>query len=399
VVIGAGLGILADELFGLTTEQAALRRIATLATLGVPRTELLSAVADEVGNLLAADSAFVGQLGPDGLVTILAGWGRGAPGVAVGERRKASRHTAAAATLVTAEPARSDDDERASPEARKFMRSVGTRSEVATPIVVEGRLWGVVDASSSRVVLPASTERRMLTFTDLVATAIANAESRVELAASRARIVAASDETRRRIERDLHDGVQQRLVSLALDVRAAQSTLPPAVADVRAELTLVVESLTAALDELREIARGIHPAILSEGGLGPALKTLARRAPVPVDLDVRVEDELPEGVEVAAYYAVSELVTNTAKHASASHVDVAVTSAGGVLHIVTCDDGIGGADPAAGSGLVGLRDRIETLGGTLAVRSPRGDGTAVEVALPLNGDRASHAVPVHTSGL
>src|SRR4051794_5667314 len=174
----------------------------------------------------------------------------------------------------------------------------------------------------------------MLNFTELVATAIANAESRSELAASRARIVTASDEARRRVERDLHDGVQQRLVSLALGVRAAQSALPPALTEVRSELARVVEGLTSALDELREISRGIHPAILSQGGLRPALKTLARRAPIPVALDVRVEDKLSDSVEVAAYYAVSELVTNTAKHAQASSVNVAVTSADGVLHIV-----------------------------------------------------------------
>ncbi|MDT4914076.1 MAG: hypothetical protein QOC66_3204, partial [Pseudonocardiales bacterium] len=222
------------------------------------------------------------------------------------------------------------------------------------------------------------------------ATAIANAESRYELAASRARIVAASDHTRRGVERDLHDGVQQRLVSLALEVRAAQSALPPATTEVRAELTHVVEGLADALDELREISRGIHPAILSEGGLGAALKTLARRAPIPVVLDVRVEDKLSDGVEVAAYYAISELVTNTVKHAHASTINVAVTSAGGVVHIVARDDGIGGADPARGSGLVGLRDRIEALGGTILLRSPNGEGTAVEVALPLDGDR--HAV-------
>ncbi|MCW2596744.1 MAG: Oxygen sensor histidine kinase nreB, partial [Jatrophihabitans sp.] len=248
-------------------------------------------------------------------------------------------------------------------------------------------LWGVIGASSSRALFSADSQQRMLNFTELVATAIANAESRSELAASRARIVAASDQTRRHIERDLHDGVQQRLVSLALEVRAAQSALPPAVTEVRAELSHVVEGLAGALDELREISRGIHPAILSEGGLGAALKTLARRAPIPVALDVCVEDMLSDGIEVAAYYAISELVTNTAKHAHASAINVAVTSADGVVHIAARDDGIGGADPARGSGLVGLRDRIEALGGTISVQSPKGEGTAVEVALPLGGDR------------
>jgi signal transduction histidine kinase len=242
-------------------------------------------------------------------------------------------------------------------------------------------------ASSRHRKLPADSEQRMASFTEIAATAIADAESRSELAASRARIVAASDETRRRVERDLHHGVQQRLVSLALEVRNAQSVVPPEITEVRAELSRVVEGLTGALEELREIARGIHPAILSEGGLGPALRTLARRAAIPVALRVNIHDGVPDGVEVAAYYTVSEMVTNTAKHAQASAVNVDVTSANGVLRIVARDAGIGGADPARGSGLVGLRDRIEALGGTIVVRSPRGEGTTVEVALPLDGDR------------
>jgi signal transduction histidine kinase len=385
VVIGAGTGILVDELARLTAEQAALRRIATLVARGRPPAEVFSAVAGEVADLLAADSAFVGHLEPDGLVTILAAQGRGAAAVVSGERRPVPPHTAVATVARTARPARIDDDDRAPPKARQFMRQAGMRSNVAAPIVVDGHLWGVIGASSSRGLLPADAEQRILDFTELAATAIANAESRSELAASRARIVAASDATRRRVERDLHDGVQQRLVSLALEVRAAQSGLPPADTAVRAELSHVVEGLNDTLDELREISRGIHPAVLSEGGLGAALKALGRRAPIPIALDVRVEDELPDGVAVAAYYAISEMVTNTAKHARASTFEVAVTSADGFLRILAGDDGIGGADPARGSGLVGLRDRIEALGGTISVRSPRGEGTTVVIALPLEG--------------
>ncbi len=220
VVIGAGVGILVDELARLTREQAALRRIATLVARGMPSAEIFSAVAEEVAPLLVADSAFVGHLEPDGLLTILAGHGRGASAVAVGGRREVEPHTAVAAVVQTARAARIDDNDHASPEARAFMRRVGMRSNVATPITVDGRLWGVIGASSSRALFSADSAQRMLNFTEVVATAIANAESRSELAASRARIVAASDETRRRVERDLHDGVQQRLVSLALEVRA-----------------------------------------------------------------------------------------------------------------------------------------------------------------------------------
>jgi signal transduction histidine kinase len=206
-----------------------------------------------------------------------------------------------------------------------------------------------------------------------------------ELRASRARIVAASDHTRRQIERDLHDGVQQRLVSLALGLRAASSGIPERLDEVEEELGQVATGLGGVLDDLREISRGIHPAILAEGGLGPALKTLARRSAVPVDLDVRVDGRLPERFEVATYYSVSEVLTNVAKHSQASVVHVEVEARDGTLHVSVRDDGVGGADPAGGSGLVGLRDRVEALGGALSLRSPRGEGTALEIALPLRG--------------
>jgi signal transduction histidine kinase len=220
-------------------------------------------------------------------------------------------------------------------------------------------------------------------FTDLVATAIANAESRGELAASRARIVNAADEVRRGIERDLHDGTQQRLVSLGLELRSVLVAVPPDLDELRGALSRIAESLADVQQELIEMARGIHPAILARGGLGPALKTLAHRSPVPVELDVRVDGRLPERVEVPAYYVVSEALTNAAKHAHASvvRVEVAVIERG--LCVVVCDDGVGGADPARGSGLVGLRDRVEAFGGTMTVQSPRGAGTSLDVELPL----------------
>jgi signal transduction histidine kinase len=382
LLVGAGVGTLVDELVRLTAEQTALRRIALLVGRGRPPAEVFSAVADEVAQLLSADSAVVAQFGPDGLATILAVAGDRASEFMLGERWHVEPSMTLSTLMRTGRPARSDYDGQISPQLRERLRRTGIRSSVGSPIVVEGQLWGGVVASSSGRRLPPDTEQRLLNFTELVATAIANAESRAELTASRARIVAASDEARRRVERDLHDGVQQRLVSLALEVRAAQSLLPSSVSEAESELSHVVEGLTSALDELREIARGIHPAILAQGGLGPALKTLARRAPIPVALEVRVKGELPDAVEVAAYYAVAELVTNAAKHAQASKVDVAVEVGDGGLRIEVRDDGDGGADPARGTGLVGLRDRVETLGGSISVSSPIGDGTAVEVLLP-----------------
>ena len=204
-----------------------------------------------------------------------------------------------------------------------------------------------------------------------------------DLAASRARVVAAADEARRQIERDLHDGAQQRLVSLGLELRAAQATVPPELPELESELSRIAHGLAEVQDELREIALGIHPAILAEGGLGPALKSLTRRSPVPVARDLRIDGRMPERVEVAAYYVVAESLTNTAKHAQASAVHVRVEQSPGALRIVVSDDGVGGADPTRGSGLVGLQDRVSTLGGTIAVESPPGAGTTVRVVLPL----------------
>jgi signal transduction histidine kinase len=207
--------------------------------------------------------------------------------------------------------------------------------------------------------------------------------SRAELAASRARIVTAADETRRQIERDLHDGVQQRLISVLLAQRTAQATVPPGLPELQGQLAGLADALAGAVAELQEIARGIHPAILTDGGLVPAVKTLARRSAVPVALDVRIEARLPEPVEVAAYYVVSEALTNVAKHAHASVVHVAGEVCGGVLELSVRDDGAGGADPGRGSGLIGLTDRVEALGGTIEVTSPVGQGTTLRITFPV----------------
>jgi signal transduction histidine kinase len=209
-------------------------------------------------------------------------------------------------------------------------------------------------------------------------------DSRTELAASRARIVAAADQARRRIERDLHDGIQQRLVSLVLDLRAAEASVPAELPELRERVAQTADHLTGATDELRELSRGIHPAILSEGGLSPALKALARRSAVPVEIDVDVPTRLPEQIEVAAYYVVSEALTNAAKHADASVVQIGVQAADGSLHLSVQDDGVGGAIPKPGSGIGGLTDRIQALGGTISVTSPPGEGTELLVDLPLD---------------
>ena len=372
------------ELRRLLEQQSALRRVATLVAQGVSPSEVFEVVTREVGLLSDADLARMERYETDGTVTGVAGWRRDVDQLAVGTRFALEGVSIAAVVRQTGRPARVDSFAGALGPIAEEARALGIRSSVGCPIVVAGRLWGVIAASSKREEpFPPDAESQIADFTELVATAIANAESRAELAASRARIVAASDLTRRRIERDLHDGVQQRLVSLALGLRAAASGIPTGLDEVEEELAQVASGFGAVLDDLREISRGIHPAILAEGGLGSALKTLARRSPIPVDLDVQVGSRLPERFEVAAYYSVSEVLTNAAKHSQASVVRVDVATRDSTLYVSVQDDGIGGADLGGGSGLVGLRDRVEALGGALSLKSPYGEGTALEIELPL----------------
>ncbi|MGA9694316.1 MAG: GAF domain-containing sensor histidine kinase, partial [Pseudonocardiaceae bacterium] len=322
---------------------------------------------------------------PDRAVEVVGGWSRAGDQLLVGRRGRLGGRNVSTLVFECNQPARVDhfaDDASALTAA---VGELGMRSAVGAPISVEGRLWGVmIVASTHEDALPAGTEHRLADFTELVATTIANAEAHAQLTASRARIVATADETRRRIERDLHDGAQQRLVSLALQLRATQVAVPPELDELAGELDRVAAGMTSALDELREIARGIHPAILAEGGLAAALKTLARRSSVPVELDVRTKGRLPGRVEVTAYYVVSEALTNTAKHANASAVHVSVDPIDGIVRLSVRDDGIGGADPTRGSGLVGLKDRVEATGGTLIVQSRPGEGTRLLVELPVD---------------
>jgi signal transduction histidine kinase/uncharacterized protein YoaH (UPF0181 family) len=372
------------ELTLLAEEQAALRRVATLVAEGARPDEVFAAVGDEVARTLGVPIAAMLRFDPDGMATVLASTGAEL-GRAPGTRRRIGGSSLSAEVLRTRRAVRVDDWTEVPGEAGEFAREKSIRSTVGVPIVVEGALWGVMNAGSSEL-LPQETEGRLAKFTQLLGTAIANAESRAELDASRARIVATTDATRRRIERDLHDGAQQQLLSLALEIRAAQAGTPAELREHRAELAHVAEGLTNVLDGLREIALGIHPAILAEGGLGPALKTLAHRSPIPVELEVRVDGRLPEPVEVTAYYVVSEALTNAAKHAEASSVRVEVGVRDGVLRVAVGDDGLGGADPALGSGLLGLKDRAEAIGGRISLVSPHGAGTTLTAELPLDDE-------------
>jgi PAS domain S-box-containing protein len=366
----------------LANQQAALRRVATLVAEGVSPAEVFSALCEEVTLLVDAEASVIGRLEADGQVTVVAVSGMVGDEAVLGTQFGPDADTVIAAVLKTGRSARKDDYGDASEPARRL----GIRSGVGVPIVVEGALWGIVAIGTVRERFPDDTGHRLEEFTALAATAIANAESRSELAASRARIVAAADETRRRIERDLHDGTQQRLVSLSLELRLAESTASSELGESRSTIRRVADELNGVIDELREISRGIHPAVLSEGGLGPALRTLARRSAIPVVLGGVIEHRLPEPVEVAAYYVVSEALTNAAKHANASRVDVEADVRDSSLRLSIRDDGVGGANAAGGSGLIGLRDRVEALGGSIEIESPPGEGTRVAVRLPLELD-------------
>jgi signal transduction histidine kinase len=370
------------EIERLAQEQAALRRIATLVARGADTGEIFAAVAREVSEVMHLPVAGVQRYEDDETTTVIASlsdrphpyqpgtrWPYHAAGLA-GQVRQTGR----AGRVV-------DYSHRRGAFAAKA-REVGLHSVAAAPIIVDGAVWGLVTIASTDGPLPDQAEDRLAAFTELVGTAIANTQSRTELSASRARIVAAADETRRRLERDLHDGIQQRLVSLALKARTIETTTPQPAGQIQGELSRLADGLGTALDELREISRGIHPAILSEAGLGPALKALARRSAVPVEVDLSLSSRPAEPLQVAGYYIASEALTNTAKHAQASVITMRVDGRDGALTLSIRDDGIGGADPSRGSGIIGLKDRVEALGGTISVLSPPGHGTTVHVHLP-----------------
>ena len=363
-------------------EQAALRRVATLVARGVAPAEVFDAVVAEMRLILGAENSRLMRFEQGRYAVVLATSYEPGLEIPVGDRVSLDAENVAARVWHTGRPVRMERFGENPGTMSEMFIGLGVRLAAGVPIIVEGRLWGVILAAWRRTHPGPSAEERMEEFTTLVATAISNAQARADLAASRARIVAASDETRRRIERDLHDGAQQRLVSLGLQLRAAQDAVPPGQPGLSQELAGVASGLGEVLAELRELSRGIHPAILTEGGLAPALKALARRSPVPARLDVCVPGRLPERVEVAAYFIISEGLANVAKHAGASMVQVRAGIQDGTLELVIRDDGIGEADPARGSGLIGLADRVEALGGRISISSPAGAGTLITVSLP-----------------
>jgi signal transduction histidine kinase len=362
----------------LQDQQAALRRLATAVARGGSPDAVFAATVAELHAVVAADATNLMRYEADGSVTVVAKLGEF--GFEVGSRVPLTGESVTARVRRSGRTARIDDLGQASGPVPEVLVANGIRSGVGAPIVVEGRLWGVMTCGWTGPP-PRDAEAGLSRFTDLVGTAVANAEGRAELLASRSRIVTTADQTRRRIERDLHDGAQQRLVTLTMKLRALEADAAPHA--LGQELEAIAAGLDEVLDDLRETAMGLHPVILTRGGLEPALKALRRRSPVPVALDVRIRRRLPEPVEAAAYYVVAEALTNAAKHAHASVVRVEADVIDEHLRVSVRDDGVGAADPARGSGLVGLTDRVEALGGRLSLQSPPGGGTTLEVDLPL----------------
>jgi PAS domain S-box-containing protein len=367
-------------------EEAALRRVAVAVASERRPEQIFAVVTEEIGRLFGAHTANLVRFEPGGKQIVIVGrWSE--PGVHSYELGMRIPLLGGPITTVheTQAPIRMDV-ESASPDWAEELRKLGVNSVVAAPITVSGRLWGAVSASLTPPnAFAPGAEHRLAEFTRLVSLALANAEAREELTAQRARIVHAGDEERRRLERNLHDGAQQRLVSLSLSLRLAQSKLLSDAHGADELLSSASIELALALEELRELARGIHPAVLTERGLGPALESLADRASLPVELEQLPQERLPGQVEAAAYYVVSEALTNVAKYADASAVKVRVAQENGYAVVEVADDGVGGADPSGGSGLRGLTDRVEALEGRLAIESSPGKGTRVRAEIPCAG--------------
>jgi GAF domain-containing protein len=379
-------------------EQAALRRVATLVAASAQPSDVFAAVTREAALVLGANASMLARADDDGAV-VVASWADKVAPVTPGSRITRGGTNLTTIVLGTGQSARIDDYDDATGDGADLAHSRGAQAAVGAPILVEGRLWGLmVVAATGDAPLPPDAEARLAGFTELAATAIANATARDELLASRARIVAAGDEARRRIERDLHDGTQQRLIALGLDLQRARAAIPEDQRDTHSVLAEAEEDLETILADLRELSHGLHPPLLARAGLRPSLRGLARKSPIPVELEIDLPARPSPSVEIAVYYVVSEALTNAIKHSRASSISVTVTAdhgegvfaldllghrAAAHVYVTVADDGVGGAEAGAGSGLSGLSDRINALGGLLGVDSPVGQGTRISVDLPV----------------
>jgi PAS domain S-box-containing protein len=371
------------EVGQLAQEQRALRRVATLVASEATPERVFMGVSEESARVLEVSASAVFRFEGDDTATVVGRHNRDSiDAFNLGERFPADENTTIGRVLRTGVPARIDDYAALPGEVPQLMLRIGYRSTVAAPIVVAGIIWGAVAIASAKA-LPPESEARLGAFCELVSLAVASAQARDDLRSSRARIVQAGDEQRRKLERNLHDGAQQRLVSLALQIRVAQSQVADNPEGAAETLKAAARELDLALEELREIARGLHPGALTEHGLATALEALGGRLPIEVEIDVP-DERFPANVEATAYYIVSEALTNVVKHAQAARASVGLARDDDVLRFLITDDGRGGADPYGGTGILGLRDRAEAAGGTLFVVSPPGKGTVVTATLPLS---------------
>jgi PAS domain S-box-containing protein len=375
-----------EDLHRLADEQGALRQLATLVARGAEPQMVFDAVCEETGRLFAASSVNLVYFTPDGCSLAVAGWSVRGVHVPAGTRLPMDGDTIDRLVRDTAAPGRFDSYEGSSGDLAVLLRQLGIRSEVGAPVIVEGAVWGALIAGTDeKEPLAPGTEHRLASFAELLATAVSNATARSELVASRSRIVEAADEQRRRVVRDLHDGAQQRLVQAVMTLQRAKN-LPHVPPDVGVLIEEGFMQTRSAIDELRELAHGIHPSILTHHGLAAAVEALADRAPLPVQIDIP-DDRYPMAVELAAYFVAAEALTNVAKYAQASKARVEAGRTDDALVLQVEDDGIGGAEPSPGRGLAGLLDRLAALDGTLTVESRVGQGTRIRAEIPLPAPR------------
>jgi signal transduction histidine kinase len=370
----------------LAGEQAALRRIATLVAGDPVPDRVFEEVTAEAAQTLRASTGSLARFDPANAVTFIGAWSEtGTLAYPVGSSVTLEGAGVLAAVRRTGEPQRIERYDELGGAVAERMASFGYDAAVAAPIKLGGTVWGaLVAAAKDDAAFPSGADRRLADFAELVAQALANADAYQKLADSRARIVEVTDNERRRLERNLHDGAQQRLVTLALHLELVKKALSKDSVTAESLLEEADDELAQALDELRELARGIHPATLTTHGLGMALTGIIERAPVPVEVAPLPTERLPEAVEAAIYYLVAEAITNVAKYAQATQATVVVERPGSNQHVTVAveDNGVGGADPENGTGLLGLADRIEALGGTLDIDSPRGQGTRLTAEIP-----------------
>jgi PAS domain S-box-containing protein len=374
-----------DELRRLANEQSALRRVATLVARGAASREVFAAVCEETGRLIDATTVNLAHFTSDGISLTMAGWSLHGTHVPTGTQLPLDGFAINELVARTRAPGRVDTYEGVPGRLAARLRELGIKSEVGAPVVVDGHVWGALIAGTDEPdPLPIGAEHRVASFAELIATAVSNATARAELMASRARTVAAADAARRRLARDLHDGAQQDLVNVVIDLQLAQQTRGDDPRHAHELVERAAQHAQIGVDRLRELAAGIHPEILTSRGLAAAIEGLAERLPVPVDTHELAEGRVAQEIEASVYFFVSEALTNVIKHAKADSARVHLAIDPHVLTVEVSDDGVGGAHAdTGGSGLTGLFDRIGALDGTLSIDSPSGGGTTLRAAVPL----------------